>query len=76
MGIRVANARAENAMAIDHRHDFVVRGHDRYALSRQKSYYAAVIATAAKRQLTNHARVAKWRSSSTILRSSASAWRK
>ncbi|MBB3423996.1 hypothetical protein FHT85_000970 [Rhizobium sp. BK312] len=76
MGIRVANARAENAMAIDHRHDFVVRGHDRYALSRQKSYYAAAIATAAKRQLTNHARVAKWRSSSTILRSSASAWRK
>ena len=73
MGIRVANARAENAMAIDHRHDFVVRGHDRYALSRQKSYYAAVIA---KRQLTNHARVAKWRSSSIILRSSASAWRK
>jgi hypothetical protein len=33
VGIRVGNAYAENAMSVDHCHDFVVRGDDRSALS-------------------------------------------
>lgn len=59
MGIRVANAYAENAMSVDHCHDFVVRGDDRSALSRQESHHAAAIPQAAKSQLADHARVAK-----------------
>lgn len=59
MGIRVGNTHAENAVAIDHCHDFVVRGDDRSALRRQKSHHAAAIPKAAKRQLADHGRVAK-----------------
>jgi hypothetical protein len=37
VGIRVANTHAENAMSIDHCHDFVMRGDDCFALGRKKS---------------------------------------
>jgi hypothetical protein len=59
VSIRVANAHAENAVAIDHCHDFVVRGDHRFALSRQESHHAVAIPKAAKRQLADHAWVAK-----------------
>ncbi len=59
VGIRVANPHAENAVAIDHCHDFVMRGGHRFALSRQESYHAAAIPKAAKSQLSDHARMAK-----------------
>ncbi len=36
MGISVANIHAENAVSIDHRHDFVVRGDNSSALSCKK----------------------------------------
>jgi hypothetical protein len=59
MGIYVANTHAENAVSIDHRHDFVVRGDNSSALSYQKSNDAAAVPKAAKRQLADHARMAK-----------------
>ncbi|MDR6635685.1 hypothetical protein J2X72_004499 [Phyllobacterium sp. 1468] len=59
MSIGVANADAEKTVAIDHCHDFVVRGDDRRTLRRQKSDHAAAIPKAAKRQLTDHGWVAK-----------------
>ncbi|OJY65555.1 MAG: hypothetical protein BGP09_21550 [Rhizobium sp. 60-20] len=59
MGICVANAHAEDAESIDHRHDFVVRGDNSSALSYQKSNNAAAVPKAAKRQLADHARMAK-----------------
>ncbi|MBB4438156.1 hypothetical protein M2310_001648 [Rhizobium leguminosarum] len=37
VGIRVADIHAENAMSIDHCHDFVMRGDDRFALGRKES---------------------------------------
>ncbi len=59
MGISVANTHAENAVSIDHRHDFVVRGDNSSALSCQKSNDIAAIPKAAKSQFPNHARMAK-----------------
>ncbi|MGZ2408113.1 hypothetical protein ACVIKO_005434 [Rhizobium ruizarguesonis] len=57
VGIRVANAHAENAMSIDHCHDFVMRGDDRFALSRKESQDAAAIPQTAKSQFADDARV-------------------
>jgi hypothetical protein len=54
-----ANTHTENAVTIDHCHDFVVRGDGRSALRRQKSGYTAAIPKAAKRQFNDHGRVAK-----------------
>jgi hypothetical protein len=59
VGIRVANAHAENAMSVDHHHDFVVRGDYRSALSRQESHHVTAIPKAAKSQFADHARMAK-----------------
>jgi hypothetical protein len=59
VGIRVADAHAENAMSVDYCHDFVVRGDDRSALSGKESYHAAAIPQAAKSQFADHARVAE-----------------
>ncbi len=59
MGICVADTHAENAVSIDHRHDFVVGGDNSSALSCQKSNDTAAIPKAAKSQLANHARMAK-----------------
>ncbi|MNW14949.1 hypothetical protein D3C71_2133140 [compost metagenome] len=59
MGISVANAHAENAVAIDHRHDFVVCCDERFALSGQERYHAPAIPKPAKRQFANHSRMAE-----------------
>jgi hypothetical protein len=59
MDIRIANTHAENAVAIDHCHDFVVRSDNRCALSRQKGYDAAAISKAAERQFADYSWVAK-----------------
>ena len=59
MGIGVTNAHAENAMALDHDHNFVVRCNDRAALGHQKGNHTNAISQAAKRQLADYDRVAK-----------------
>ncbi len=59
MGISVDNTHAENAVSIDHRHDFVVRGDNSSALSCQKRNDTAAIPKVAKSQFANHARMAK-----------------
>ncbi|TCR98711.1 hypothetical protein EV281_108101 [Rhizobium sp. BK418] len=59
MRISVANTHAENAVSIDHHHDFVVRGDNSSALSCKKSNDTAAISKAAKSQLSDHARMAK-----------------
>ncbi len=59
MGIRIANAHAENSITVDHGHDFVVRGDNGSALSRQEGHCAASIPKAAKSQLADHAWMAK-----------------
>ncbi|MBB2792683.1 UNVERIFIED_ORG: hypothetical protein GGD58_001530 [Rhizobium pisi] len=58
MGICVANAHAENGVAIDHHHDFVVRRDERLALGRQESYHVTAIPKAAKCELSDHSRMA------------------
>ncbi|MBB2833091.1 UNVERIFIED_ORG: hypothetical protein GGD51_003238 [Rhizobium esperanzae] len=54
MGICVADAHAENGVAIDHHHDFVVRRDERLALGRQESYDVTAIPKAAKCELSDH----------------------
>jgi hypothetical protein len=46
-------------MSIDHCHDFVMRGDDRFALSRKESQDAAAIPQTAKSQFADDARVTK-----------------
>ncbi|OCI98406.1 hypothetical protein A6U86_33810 [Rhizobium sp. AC27/96] len=59
MGICIANAHAENSISVDHSHDFVVRGDNNSALSRQKSHYTASIPKTAKSELADHVWMAK-----------------
>ena len=59
VSIRVVDAHTEDIMSVDHHHDFVMRGDDRSALSRQESYHVVTIPKAAKSQLADHAWMAK-----------------
>lgn len=59
MGICVANAHAKNGVAINHRHDFVMRCDERFPLSRQEGYHTTTIPKAAQREFSNHGRMAE-----------------
>jgi hypothetical protein len=49
MGVGVADAHAENAVLLDHDHDFIMRRDDSLALVRQKSQYLCSTCQAAER---------------------------